>query len=84
MTRVRYYLYDGLPVKMEETPEGTLRVQVFDLDMGKFRRDTSYRSLILHDRSNLAQAVSSTDFNHALARLSQQRQNEELQYRAAN
>lgn len=84
MTRVRYYLYDGLPVKMEETPEGTLRVQVFDLDMGKFRRDMSYRSLILHDRNNLARAVNSTDFNHALAQLSQQRQNAQLQYRKAN
>lgn len=84
MTRVQYYLYDGLPVKMEEMPEGTLRVQVFDLEMGKFRRDMSYRSLILHDRSNLAQPVSPADFDHALAQLSQQRQHAQLRYRQAN
>lgn len=83
MTKVQYYLYDGLPVKMEETPAGALRVQVFDLEMGKFRRDMSYRSLILYDRSNLVRSVSSTDFDHAVTQLSQQ-QHTQLQYRTAN
>jgi hypothetical protein len=84
MTRVQYYLYDGLPVKMEETPEGALRVQVFDLTLGRLRRDMSYRSLILHDRNNLAHAVSPSDFDHALAQLSQHRQRAQLQIRRAD
>lgn len=81
MTRVQYYLYDGLPVKMEETPEGALRVLVFDLDLGKLRRDMTYRSLILHDRNDLARTVSPAEFDHALAQLSQQRQRSQVQIR---
>jgi hypothetical protein len=69
MTDARYYLYGETPVKMEVTPEGALRVLVFDETSGSFRRDTTYRSRILYDRDNLARELNQAEFNRRVMSL---------------
>lgn len=69
MGRLRLYLYDGIPVKMERTAEGTLRVDAFDPELGIFCPDMSYRTLIMYDRDNLVREVGKSEFEKAVMRL---------------
>lgn len=65
----QYYLYGDLPVKMELTPSGGLRVSVFDPATRTFQADSSYRSRVLHDRDNLARELSEQEFETWLRKL---------------
>ena len=68
-TLPQYYLYDDLPVKMELTASGGLRVSVFDPATRGFRADSSYGSRVMRDRDNLARAVSELEFETRLHQL---------------
>ena len=59
----QYYLYDDLPVKMEITVSGGLRVSVFDTATRTFQADSRYGSRVLHDRDNLTRVLSEQEFN---------------------
>jgi len=58
----KYYLYGDLPVKMEVTPAGGLRVSVFDPATRTFHADSRYRSRVLYDRDNLTRELSAKKF----------------------
>jgi hypothetical protein len=65
----QYYLYGDLPVKMELTPDGGLRVSVFDPVTRTFHADSRFRSRVLHDRDNLTRELSEQEFEARLATL---------------
>lgn len=64
-----YYLYDDLPVKMEVTSRGGLRVSVLDPATRSFFADSTYRSRVLYDRDNLARKLSEYEFKARLCLL---------------
>lgn len=71
MTRTpQFFLYGDTPVKFEQTPSGGLRVLVFDPETREFFADSTYRSLVLYDRDNLARVVDEGEFEQAVERLS--------------
>ena len=72
MNRIKtpqYYVYDGLPVKLEPTPRGGLKVKVFQRGTKKFKGDSTYLSHLLYDRDNLAREVTVEEFRRQVGRL---------------
>ncbi|GGR09953.1 hypothetical protein [Deinococcus ruber] len=65
----QFFLYGDVPVMMERTPSGGLRVSALNPRTGEFVLDPSYRNAIFHDRDGFARPVSRTVFEervHAL------------------
>ena len=62
----QYWLAGGKPVMFEETPEGGLRIKVWEEELGKFLFDSRYRSLCLYDRSDWAKQVTREEYAAAL------------------
>lgn len=59
----QFWLAGGQPVKFEEVEGGGLRVSVFVQEIGRWLRDSRYRSLCLYDRSDWARRITLGEFN---------------------
>jgi len=65
----KYFLYGETPVKFEATPDGGLRVLAFDRQTGTFLADSTYWSLVMYDRDNLAHPVDEAEFHRQVTSL---------------
>lgn len=59
---MRYYLYGTLPVKLERTTSGGLKVQAFDAQTRSFYTDCTLYPAILFGREESAREIDQAEF----------------------